>query len=179
MSARPGERLDVQMPPLIRRMQEHDIAGYNACLDAVARERLYLAQTEAPPVQHSRDWILPQLARSAPFFVAVVDETIAGWCDITPLTRPGFTHRGELGMGVLAPYRGRGIGRQLLEAAIAQARSLGLERIELQVFAGNRPAISLYQRSGFEMEGRLRQGRKLDGASDDILCMALHLTHTA
>jgi ribosomal protein S18 acetylase RimI-like enzyme len=47
-------------------------------------------------------------------------------------------------------YRGQGIGRQLTEAAIARARSLGAMGVVLQVHQDNLAALHLYRDLGFE-----------------------------
>lgn len=38
-----------------------------------------------------------------------------GWCDIIPKNQEGFTHVGNLGIGLLAEYRHKGIGSVLLQ----------------------------------------------------------------
>jgi ribosomal protein S18 acetylase RimI-like enzyme len=75
-------------------------------------------------------------------------------------------------MGVRPDSRGRGIGKALLTAAIAAASSLELSRIELEVYAGNNAARTLYQSFGFVEEGIKRQARYLDGRHEDIVMMA-------
>lgn len=45
--------------------------------------------------------------------------------------------------------RGSGLGRLLLEAAVAHARARGCARIELDVDEGNEPALELYRANGF------------------------------
>ena len=101
---------------------------------------------------------------------------IVGWCDITPRQRHGSEHVGTLGMGVVASCRGQGVGSRLLQHTLDAARKLGLERIELEVFASNRDAIAFYERHGFQHEGRKTKARKLDGEYDDELMMAMMLT---
>ena len=66
-------------------------------------------------------------------------------------------------MGVHPDFRRRGIGARLLRAALTHAHQIGLERVELEVFASNRVARQLYERQGFTVEGTLRRARKLDG----------------
>jgi putative acetyltransferase len=51
-------------------------------------------------------------------------------------------HVGVLGMGVLAEARGRGIGRSLMQAALAAARER-FEQVELSVYASNARAHAL------------------------------------
>ena len=46
-----------------------------------------------------------------------------------------------------------------------------IEKIELQVYASNRPARALYRKFGFAQEGRRIRARKLDGKYDDVILM--------
>jgi RimJ/RimL family protein N-acetyltransferase len=157
----------------ITRIAEEYIEGYHRCLDSVARERRYLAFVQAPPLESTREFVLSIIASDQTQFVALKDEDVVGWCDISLMRREGFTHCGRLGMGVHKDYRRRGIGKRLIERTIARAKEKGLERIELEVFASNRPAIRFYERVGFVMEGVKRKARKIDGAYDDLIGMAL------
>jgi ribosomal protein S18 acetylase RimI-like enzyme len=78
-----------------------------------------------------------------------------------------------LGMGVLADYRGRGLGERLIRATLAAAASAGFERISLSVYGSNTRAAALYRKVGFVLEGTRVRGRKLDGVYDDVHMMAL------
>ena len=53
-------------------------------------------------------------------------------------------------------FRRRGIGRALMKAAIEKSRSVGGENFTLEVRAGNKAAISLYESLGFKIEGTRR-----------------------
>lgn len=161
--------------PTIRLMTEGDIPGYHACLDKVARERRYLSMVVAPPLEASKAWALSHIQAKHPFFVALLQDRVVGWCDITPNERAFFTHRGTLGMGVHPDHRGIGLGKALLLAALEHARSIGLEQVELEVFASNQTAIHLYERCGFVLEGTRRNACKSDGTYQDILLMACSL----
>lgn len=59
-------------------------------------------------------------------------------------------------MGVLPDFRGRGLGRVLMDALIDVARRWGSERVFLEVRESNAAAISLYENSGFEVVGRTK-----------------------
>ncbi len=76
-------------------------------------------------------------------------------------------------MGVLPEYRGKGIGRQLLQACISKARTKGITRIELEVRADNERAIALYKALGFEIEAVKRNAMRFDGVYFDALQMSL------
>ena len=154
----------------VRRSTPQDTESFRRCLDAVARERKWLAFLQAPSLQDV-DAFLRQ--KSPIQFVAVQEDEVVGWCDVTPNQREGFQHSGVLGMGLLVGFRGRGLGRTLLRETIDAALAAGLTRVELEVLASNEPAVALYERFDFTHEGRKRAARILDDRVEDILCMAL------
>jgi len=69
----------------------------------------------------------------------------------------------RLGRVLVGPKdaRGRGLGQQLVRAALAVAfDELHLHRVELFVFDFNQAAIACYERVGFQHEGVLREARR-------------------
>ena len=160
---------DVQIVPIA---EEH-VEGFNECVGIVARERKYLGMTERPFLEASRKWVMSNVEKGLPFYVAVHGDEVLGWCDVGLFDREGFTHRGHLGMGVHPDYRGEGIGSRLLLSTLDRSREIELERVDLNVFASNVGAIHLYEKFGFEVEGRKRRGRKLDGVYDDMIDMVV------
>ena len=82
-------------------------------------------------------------------------------------------HVGELGMAVHDDWHGLGVGSTLLSSAIELAdRWLALRRLELTVYTDNAPAIRLYEKHGFVVEGTFRHYAFRDGAYVDAHAMA-------
>jgi ribosomal protein S18 acetylase RimI-like enzyme len=154
-------------------MSLESVESLRDCVDAVARERKYLGTTAGFTLEATERFVLELQAHDDVQLVALVGERVVGWCDIRRGRLESFAHGGTLGMGVAADYRGQGIGKGLLSAALEAARAKGLERVQLDVFASNAAAIALYRAAGFREEGRRVRGRKLDGVYDDVLLMAL------
>lgn len=152
---------------------ETHVESFRACLDAVAREKRYLAQVEAPPLERVRDFVRQGIAGDAAQFVALDGERVVGWADIFPAWAVALAHRGSLGMGVLPEYRGRGIGKRLLEACVAKAWSKGITRIDLESRIDNANAIRLYERLGFRREAVKRNAMRFDGVYYDAVEMTL------
>ena len=50
-----------------------------------------------------------------------------------PEAKAIYAHNGVLGMGLLPPFRGRGIGKRLIAQALGAAKAFGLQRVELTV----------------------------------------------
>ena len=78
-------------------------------------------------------------------------------------------------MGIIEAYRGQGLGRRLMLAALKQARASGFIRIELSVHADNARAIALYERVGFLKEGVQKRSVLIDGRFLDAVNMAILL----
>ena len=93
--------------------------------------------------------------------------------DVLPVFGEARRHVGMLGIGVVRRARRQGLGRALLEAAIASAWAKGLTRIELTVRADNHNARELYERLGFQHEGRQYGSFQVDGETFDSHAMAL------
>lgn len=158
----------------IRLIQDVDITSFSEALDAVARERKFLAFLEGPSIDSTREFVRANIQAGVPHYVALADNRVVGWCDICKNTaRPVFKHVGHLGMGVLAGYRGQGLGRLLITAAINHAQKIGLTRIELEVYGSNEAAIGLYKSIGFQHEGTKRQHAYFGDHYEDSHQMAL------
>lgn len=160
---------DVQIRPI----EVRDVEDFHACLDAICKERLYLGSYEAPAIEATRAFVESMVERDLPQFVAEDDGRIVGWVDITPHSRPLFKHVGELGMGVLHAYRGKGVGHRLLQVALDKAKEIELKRVELEVYAHNHTAIKLYETMGFAHEGRKLKAALLDQGYVDVIVMGL------
>ena len=141
----------------IAAIREQDVEGYHAVLDAVARERIYLGRTEAPPLEDSRKFVQEGLRKGRPQFLAWIDDRVVGWCDIIEKLPDLMRHSGVLGIGLLAAYRRRGIGAALMEATLDDARKKGFKRVELTVRTDNERAKRVYEQFGFEAEGICRR----------------------
>jgi len=104
--------------------------------------------------------------------VALVNGVVVGKADLIPAAGRR-SHAASLGMGVHDEHQGRGIGSALLRELLDAADNwLGLKRIELTVFVDNAPAVALYERHGFEVEGTLRAYAYRAGAFVDAFAMA-------
>lgn len=119
--------------------------GFAAFTDAfnLAYSDYYVPMTMTQPAFRAlfeRDDIAPDAS-----VVAVQDGRIVG----TGLL--GIRHRAGWigGMGVIPGQRRKGIGRRMMQYLIDQARTRGLETIDLEVIEANRGAWQLYRSLGF------------------------------
>lgn len=147
--------------------------GLRRALDTVAREKRYLAFTEAPPPQECNDFYASIIANGWCQHVALADGEVVGWCDVLPTHGQARAHIGTLGIGLVPSARHQGIGEKMMRSAIEAAWASGLTRIELTVRADNLGAKALYERLGLVVEGQHSRAFRVDGEYADGCSMAL------
>jgi len=104
--------------------------------------------------------------------VAVVEGRVVGRAQLQP-GKGRRAHAGYIILGVHDDFGGRGIGSAMMAALIDVADNwLNLKRLELGGWTDNEPAIAIYQKFGFEIEGRERACAFRDGAYVDGYTMA-------
>ncbi|KEK22767.1 GNAT family N-acetyltransferase [Bacillus gaemokensis] len=95
------------------------------------------------------------------FLVAVVNDQIVGFSRCEGVYLKRFSHKVEFGVCVLKEFWGHGIGKNLLQESISWADANGIKKIALNVLETNDKAITLYKKLGFEIEGVLKNDKKL------------------
>ena len=164
----------------IRETRPEDAAAVVEYIKAVAAEpgiNIPLTPEEfAYTAATEREFIQAVIASPYRLMLVAVDDTgaLIGELSLNGSTRKALRHGVELGMTVRQDWRGRGVGTALLNRGVAWARASGLiKRIELRVYTRNTPAIALYHKLGFVVEGRRRAAIFQDGEYLDDLSMAL------
>ncbi|MFB9684450.1 GNAT family N-acetyltransferase [Amycolatopsis plumensis] len=79
------------------------------------------------------------------------------------------------GLAVDPDRQRRGIARQLVEAAVAEAARRGARKVTLRVLGPNTGARRVYERCGFAVEGVLRGEFRIGGTDIDDVLMARSL----
>lgn len=109
--------------------------------------------------------------------LAVSDGAIVGFLDSMAERRLRVRHNTRFGLAVAARWRGRGVGKALVEVFLGWVSAHPvLSRVELHVHSENAAAIALYRALGFAEEGRRRGAiRYEDGRVMDDVVMGLRL----
>ncbi len=158
--------------PLVRPMSVGDAVEFNRVVGVVARERRYLRFIDAPPLDGTIEFLRESIGAGNPHLAADVGGKLVGWCDVCRSSFEIEAHVGRLGIGLLPEWRGKGLGKALLDVTIAAAERLDFSRIELTVFSDNLRAIALYERHGFIREGIMHAAARFGNEYRDIVQMA-------
>ncbi|WP_373756513.1 GNAT family N-acetyltransferase [Streptococcus ferus] len=107
------------------------------------------------------------------YLLAKIGQKPIGALTIKADGHPRMNHIGDLFMLVAKDYWNQGIGQILLEEGIRWAEeTASIRRLELTVQKRNSPAVHLYEKFGFEIEGTKQRGAKTkDGEFLDVYLM--------
>lgn len=157
---------------VIRPMSVDDAVDFNHVVGVVARERRYLRFIDAPSMEGTVEFLQQSIGAGNPHLAAVVGDRLVGWCDVCRRSFEIEAHVGRLGIGLLPEWRGKGLGKTLLDVTIAAAERLDFRRIELTAFSDNVRAIALYETRGFVREGEMRAAARFGDEYRDVVQMA-------
>src|SRR6185369_3121331 len=125
--------IDVMSPadwPFVRAIYEEGIATGHGTFE-----------TEAP------SWEEWDAARCPHSRLVARDGAVIGWTALTPVSRRAcYAGVAEVGIYVASAWRGRGVGRALLEAVIASAESHGIWTLQGATFPENAASRALQRR---------------------------------
>ena len=105
-------------------------------------------------------------------FVAVDGDRVVGWAAVVNVSdRRCYAGVVENSVYVDLDYRGRGVGRLLLEYLIDAATAAGVWTVQTGIFPENTASLALHQTCGFRVVGRRERLGQLGGVWRDVLLM--------
>ncbi len=163
-------------PYVIRPSQEGDAVGLAALIDEVAAEGELIAAVPGEPDTIEQSARLVSIVVEGGLTLTLeVDGVPAGHVLVHRRAGSHYAHVGEIAILVSNAERGAGLGRSLMEMAIAWGDAVGLAKLSLRVFPDNQRAIALYRSLGFEDEGLVRGEVRMPSGDRDMLLMGLRL----
>lgn len=161
---------------LIRFAEPRDAEALIDQINEVGAEEVYImTERFSKSVGEEEEFLRNLDRRETLFLVAVLDGRLVGSADVCRGAQSKNAHTASLGVAIRKEVRGLGLGRAMLEEMIRWAKSVGVRKLTLGVFATNESAIALYQQLGFAEEARLKGQVVLQGRPVDELLMALWL----
>jgi L-amino acid N-acyltransferase YncA len=98
--------------------------------------------------------------------------SVAGWAALSPVSaRRVYAGVAEVSVYVGARWRGRGAGRELLEALVKESERAGVWTLQAGVFPENVASVRLHKLCGFREVGRRERVGRLRGAWRDTLLL--------
>lgn len=104
--------------------------------------------------------------------VALEGDVLAGWAALSPVSaRKVYAGVAEVSVYVGAEFRGRRLGRALLEALIRESEANGVWTLQAGIFPENSASVALHLACGFREVGRRERIGRLDGRWRDTVLL--------
>lgn len=164
---------------LIREAQPEDAKDIIQYIERLSAEpNIYIAMSpgEFGKTEQQEAEILRSFheEQNAIYLIAKKETRLVGMIVCAGGHRKTTSHVVSISMSVDQEFRRQGIGKLLMEQAVQWAKNNPVvSRMKLLVFAKNEPAIRLYEKFGFVVEGRHKNAIFRDGVYLDNLSMAL------
>lgn len=137
-----------------------------------AHDRLFMRRDLAHP-KVVQAWLDALADGSVTSLAARCEGELVGCTAIVSDTLSWSRHVGELRVMVAPAWRGRGLGRMLIQECFALALGLGLEKLCVQMTVDQRAAITAFEELGFSAEAVLRNHVKdRDGRAHDLALLS-------
>jgi phosphinothricin acetyltransferase len=141
---------------------------YNQGID----DRLATLETERRTPQERRQWLTARGPRHPVIVAEASASAPVGWASLNAFNpRSAYDHVADLSVYVERGWRGRGVGRRLMERLVELGRELGYHKLVLAAFPFNRSGMALYERCGFREVGVYREQGRLDSRWVDVVVM--------
>ncbi|WP_409302768.1 GNAT family N-acetyltransferase [Peribacillus sp. SCS-155] len=161
---------------LIRKITISDAESFLSLCKTLDQESAFmmLEPNERTATPDSQRQDIETLLLNGRFVILVCEheDKLIGY--ITALREPfnRLRHSAYIVIGILQEFTGKGIGTALFKELEEWARLQKIHRLELTVMTHNAPAIHLYKKIGFEIEGTKKHSLIVDGQYVDEYYMA-------
>ncbi len=157
----------------LRPATEADLSEIVAIYNATIPGRMVTADTEPVSVASRVPWFKAHNPQTRPLWV-VEDEAdgrrVCAWLSFNSFhSRPAYHPTAEISIYVAETHRRRGLGRALLQEAIARAPACNVTTLVGLIWGHNQPSLQLFAQFGFQNWGHLPQVAVLDDIERDLI----------
>ena len=160
----------------LRQARQEDVDARIAAGNHAEIQHMYAmsADTVEPVTQsHAESWVAFHMNSRLSWFIDI-DDVLSGVIFLHSYSKKDKS--AKLAMGLLrADDLGQGYGTRALHLLLGEVfdGDLGLHRLSLRVLSYNTRAIAVYEKAGFQIEGRERQSARVVGKWHDDVMMGL------
>ncbi|MEH6944430.1 GNAT family N-acetyltransferase [Bacillus sp. JJ722] len=141
---------------------------YNSTISS----RMVTADTEPVSVQSRENWFHEHSPSHRPLWLVKYEGEICGWISFQSFYgRPAYNGTAEISIYIHEDFRGKGLGKAMLQKAIDACPTLKIKTILGFIFAHNEPSLRLFKRFDFEQWAHLPKAAELDGIERDLIIL--------
>ena len=156
----------------IRKIDQSEAKIFFDCMKSIDQETKFM-MFEPDERQFDENLITSYLTNKDDLFVGAFNEhEFVGFLAAKRGNFRRIRHSAYIVIGIRHAFQGQGIGTKLFDKLDEWARKNQLKRLELTVEVANIPAINLYEKQGFSIEGIKSKTMLVDGEFIDEYMMA-------
>jgi len=135
--------------------------------------RMVTADTEPVSVEDRLAWFKEHNPEKRPLWIVEYRGKTCGWVGLQSFYggRPAYNATAEISVYLHENYRGKGLGKKVLNKVIEECTKLEIDTLLAVIFAHNEPSIRLFSSFGFEKWGFLPEVAKLEGVKRDLVIL--------
>ena len=132
--------------------------------------------TVAKPLSFREQWLAVRQVNH-PVLVAEEDDRVVGWASLNSYdARDAYRRTAEISIYIHNEARGKGLGRDLMNAILAAGRDTELLTVIARITVDNEASIRLHENAGFQKVGVLKGVGEKFGQLLDVSIMQRTLT---
>ena len=165
---------------VFRYPQAKDAADILKLVNSFVAEKAMVGENKKPTIKEIKESLAKKLKgikdKNIVYFVVEADGKVRGRAWVGRKEMGIQDHIGNLVIHLSSELRGKGLGDKLIKEIIKEAKKiLKIKMITLGVMAANKPAVGLYKKNGFIINGELKKGLNHHGKLVDEFLMVKYL----
>jgi L-amino acid N-acyltransferase YncA len=163
---------------VLRDATEPDLPAIVQIYNATIPSRMVTADLEPVSVEARRPWFTAHQQSARPIWVLCDrSNAVCAWLSFdTFYPRAAYDGTAMVAIYVAESHRRAGLGRYLLETALARAPNMGLHTLLGYIFGHNEPSLRLFESHGFSRWAHLPRIAVLDGVARDLIIVGRRVT---
>lgn len=149
-----------------------DLSAIVAIYNSTIPGRMVTADTEPVSVESRENWFMEHSPSTRPLWVVEYHGEICGWLSFQSFYgRPAYQATAEISIYLHEDYRGRKLGKYLLQSAIDACPRLKVKTLLAFIFGHNEPSLKLFSQFEFTKWANLPNIAQLDGIERDLVIL--------
>ncbi|MCY7801016.1 MULTISPECIES: GNAT family N-acetyltransferase [Bacillus] len=157
---------------VIRPVKMEDAPEIIEAVKDVIQTGVYIQKEQPRTLEEERQFISDMMEKDNMYAAIEIDGKVYGIARVIRGELKMKRHTGLFRTWLHSKAQGLGIGREIMSYTLNWCRLHRLHKLCLTVFSANKAALSLYEKSGFIIEGVQKEQVLTDGKYEDEVLMA-------